>query len=116
MVQNIIRASIPEKGTNLIAFLDANQAPDSFKEFAKLLSESYLAGALTANPVMYLDVLRQFWTTAISRTVVNENVNSTVVSCTIGGQEIEFSVADVNVALGLPTENFGEMPTPDELT
>ena len=85
MAQNIVRAIIPEKGTNFIAFLDANQAPDSFKGFVKFLSESYIAGALTASPVLYLDVLHEFWTSAITRTIVLENVTSMVVTCTIGG-------------------------------
>ncbi|KAL8155708.1 hypothetical protein AgCh_000928 [Apium graveolens] len=71
LAQNVARASIPEKGTNYLAFTDANQAPDSFKGFVKLLSESYLA---------------------------------------------EFNDQDVNRALGLPTENLVEVPTPDELT
>ncbi|KAL8091618.1 hypothetical protein AgCh_034031 [Apium graveolens] len=116
MAQYIVRAIIPEKGTNFIAFLDANQAPDSFKGFVKFLSESYIAGALTASPVLYLDVFHEFWTSAITRTVVLEHVTSMVVTCTIGGQEIEFSAADVNTSLGLPTENYGEMPTADELS
>ena len=49
MEQNNVRATIPEKGTNFIAFTDANQAPGSFKGFVKFLSESYIAGALTVN-------------------------------------------------------------------
>ena len=60
MAQNSGRATIPEKGTNFLAFTDANQAPDSFKGFVKFLSESYLAGALTVNPVLYLDILHEF--------------------------------------------------------
>ena len=60
MAQNNVRAIILEKGTNFIAFLDANQAPGSFKGFVKFISESYIAGALTANPVLYMDVLHEF--------------------------------------------------------
>ena len=73
MAFNIARASIPEKETNYLAFTDANQAPDSFMGFVKLLAESYLAGALTTNPVMYLDVLHEFWTTVVVRTNMNDN-------------------------------------------
>ena len=65
MAQNNVRATIPEKGTNYITFTDANQAPDSFKGFVKFLSEFYIAGALTANIVLYLDVLHEFWKTAV---------------------------------------------------
>ena len=111
MAQNNVRATIPEKGTNFIAFADANQAPDSFKGFVKFLSESYIAGALTANPVLYLDMLHEFWTTAVVRTVVNDNTGSMVVTCSIGGQQIEFNDQDVNIAMGLPTADLVEVPT-----
>ena len=47
--------------------------------------------------------------------MVQDNASSIVVSCTIGGQRVEINDGDVNAALGLPTENFGEMPTPTEL-
>ncbi|KAL8134084.1 hypothetical protein AgCh_009232 [Apium graveolens] len=110
------KAVIPEKGTNYIAFTDVNQAPDSFKGFVKFLFESYLAGALTANPVLYLDVLHKFWTTAVVRTVMLDNSVFLVVTCSIEGQHIEFNEQDVNAALGLPTANLVEVPNQDELT
>ncbi|KAL8131777.1 hypothetical protein AgCh_007632 [Apium graveolens] len=115
MTLNNVRAVIPEKGTNYIAFTDANQAPDSFKGFIKFLSESYLAGALTANPILYLDVLHEFWNTAMLRTVMNDNFVSLVVTFSIGGQQIEFNEQDVNATLGLPTANLVEVLTQDEL-
>ena len=111
MAQKHVRATILEKGTNYIAFTDANQAPDSFKGFVKFLSESYIAGALTANPVLYMDVLHEFWTSAVFRTVVNDNIGSMVVTCSIGGQQIEFNEQDVNIALGVPNADLVEVPT-----
>ncbi|XP_074342728.1 benzyl alcohol O-benzoyltransferase-like [Apium graveolens] len=56
MAANNIAPFIPNK-TNFLAFLDANQAPETFKSFVKFLSETYFVGALTANPVLYWDVL-----------------------------------------------------------
>ena len=47
---------------------------------------------------------------------MNDNIASMVVICSIGGQEIDFNDHDVNVALGLPTDNLVEVPTQDELT
>ncbi|KAL8088302.1 hypothetical protein AgCh_038183 [Apium graveolens] len=116
MALNIVKATIPEKGTNYLAFTDTNQAPDNFKGFVKFLFESYIAGALTVNPVLYLDVLHEFWTTIMVRTVMNDNSVSLVVTCTIGGQLVEFNEQDVNIVLGLPTANLVEVPTQDELT
>ncbi|KAL1824142.1 hypothetical protein ACET3Z_010920 [Daucus carota] len=101
------------KSNNFAYVADAPRK--SFKGFVKFLSESYLAGALNANPILYLDVLHQFWTTAVCTTVVQDAVTSLVVNCSIGGQEIEITANDANLALGLPTENYGAMPTEDEL-
>ncbi|KAL8112705.1 hypothetical protein AgCh_020140 [Apium graveolens] len=87
--------------------------------FTKPLDEATftrLIGALTANPVLYLDVLRDFWNTAVVRTVVHENhVVSIMVNCSIRSQQVEFSEDDVNVALGIPTDKMVEIPTQEEL-
>ncbi|XP_074351678.1 uncharacterized protein LOC141690812 [Apium graveolens] len=64
--------------------------------------------ALTVNPVLYLDVLHAFWTTAVMRTVMHDDVVSLVVTCSVGGQQIEFNEQDVNQALGPPTANLVE--------
>ncbi|XP_074332124.1 uncharacterized protein LOC141668956 [Apium graveolens] len=91
---------------------DGYESEDSYSHEVDLDSP----GALTTNPVLYLDILHEFWTTAMVRTVMNDNSVSLVVTCTIGGQQIEFNMQDVNTALGLPTANLVEVPTKDELT
>ncbi|KAL8087955.1 hypothetical protein AgCh_037919 [Apium graveolens] len=48
--------------------------------------------------------------------MVHENQTvSIVVNCSIRGRQVKFSEDDVNVALGIPTENLVEVSTPDEL-
>ena len=85
MAANNIVPFIP-KETNFLAFLDANQAPEIFQCFVKFLSESYFVGALTVNPVLYLDVLGDFWNTATTRTIVHENQTAKImINCTIKG-------------------------------
>ena len=104
------------KKTIFFAFLDANQAPEVFQYFVKFLSEAYFVGAPTANPVLYLDVLGDFWNTTTTRTVVHENqAAAIVINCTIKGQQVEILEDDVNKALGIPTDNLVEAPTQDEL-
>ena len=77
--------------------------------------ESYLVRDLTTNPILYLDVLHELWTTVVVRTVVHDNSVSIVVNCSIGGQPVEFNEQDMNQDLGIPTENVVEVPTQDEL-
>ncbi|KAL8116495.1 hypothetical protein AgCh_022855 [Apium graveolens] len=116
MPSNKVTPFIPKKGTNYITFTDANQAPDSFKSFVKFLSETYFPGALTSNPVLYLDILSDFWNTAVVRTVVHENqAIFLVVNCSIQRQGVEFHESDVNKALEIPTDNLVEVPTQEEL-
>ena len=82
----------------------------------KFLSETYFAGALTTNPILYLDVLSNFWNKPLVRIVVHENqAVSMVVNCSIQGQKVEFTENDVNLALGIPTDNLTEVPTQQEL-
>ncbi|XP_074359054.1 uncharacterized protein LOC141698283 [Apium graveolens] len=46
---------------------------------------------------------------------MNDNSESMVVTCSIGGQSVEFNEQDVNAALGFLTVNLVDVPTQDEL-
>ena len=85
MAANNLVPFIP-KETNFLAFLDVNQAPEAFQCFVKFLSETYFVGTLTANPILYLDILGDFWNSAVARTVIHEDQSSSlVVNCQIKG-------------------------------
>ncbi|KAL8120366.1 hypothetical protein AgCh_017519 [Apium graveolens] len=84
----------------------------NFKVYQMDVKSAFLNGALTANPVLYFDVLSDLWNAAVARTVVHENQDvSMVVNCYIQSQQVEFSKNDVNLALGIPTDNMVEVPT-----
>ena len=52
--------------TNYIAITNDVEAPNAnYKCFVKFLAESCISGALTANPIIYLDLLEQFWASAV---------------------------------------------------
>ncbi|KAL8135765.1 hypothetical protein AgCh_010402 [Apium graveolens] len=72
--------------------------------------------ALTANPVLYLDILGDFWNSAMARTVIHEDQSSSlVVNCQIKGQQVEITEADMNLALNIPTDKVVGIPTKEEL-
>ncbi|XP_074336861.1 protein neprosin-like [Apium graveolens] len=109
MASNTVRVVIPKYGTNYLAFTYVNQYPSSFKSFLKFLPKTYFVSALTANPILYMDVLNEFWNSTVVRTVVQEpRVVSMVVNCSIQGQQVEFNENDVNKALGIPTNSMVE--------
>ncbi|KAL8088745.1 hypothetical protein AgCh_038507 [Apium graveolens] len=69
-----------------------------------------------ANPILYLDILGDFWNIAVARTVVHEDQSSTLlVNCQIKGQRVEITEADMNLALNIPTDKIVEIPTQEKL-
>lgn len=55
----------PKECTNFLAITDPALATDQFKCFVQLLRNSYVSTALTADPVLYMDVLSEFWTSDV---------------------------------------------------
>lgn len=92
--------------TNYLAIPSEAEATVRYKCFAKFLTESYLKNALLANPTLYLDVLEQFWGSAIVEEIALESGESTVeIHCKVGGKEMTITSKDINMALGIVGED-----------
>ena len=93
------------------------EAPNAnYKCFVKFLAESYISGALTANPILYLDLLEQFWASAVVEEMALEDATvSYTIFCKLQDKNLTIDDAAMNKALGMHKEEYDALATDEEL-
>ena len=61
-----------EKQHNMVAFLTKTEGNDDFADIVDFLNASSIRYSLTVNPTVYISYIKQFWSTAKTKTANNE--------------------------------------------
>ncbi|GKC97762.1 hypothetical protein Tco_1168037 [Tanacetum coccineum] len=62
---------------NMVAYLKKPEGSDEFYQIVDFLNASHIRYALTEYPIIYVSLIKQFWETATSRTLDNEEFELT---------------------------------------
>ncbi|GKF31722.1 hypothetical protein Tco_0101520, partial [Tanacetum coccineum] len=82
----------------MVAFLQKPTGNDEFHQVVDFLACSHIRYALTANPIIYVSLIEQYWQTVTVETVNNEEQQLTV---TVDGQTFAITEASLRRHLQL---------------
>ncbi|GJY96562.1 putative ribonuclease H-like domain-containing protein [Tanacetum coccineum] len=92
----------------------ANQQGDEFHQIVDFLNASQIRYALTANPTIYVSLIKQFWQTATAKTLDNgeieitATIDGTVKTVTEASVRRHLQLADADGISSLPTTEIFE--------
>ncbi|GKB17757.1 hypothetical protein Tco_0851680 [Tanacetum coccineum] len=93
----------------MVAFLKKTQGSEDFHKIVDFLNGSYIRYALTENPTIYVSPINQFWRTASTRTLDNEEIE---INATVDGQDKTITETSVRRHLKLADANgISTLPT-----
>nr|GEY55104.1 hypothetical protein [Tanacetum cinerariifolium] len=54
---------------NMVVFLEKSEGSEGFHQILDILNSTHIKYALTANPIIYVSLIHQFWETAFASTL-----------------------------------------------
>nr|GEV31186.1 hypothetical protein [Tanacetum cinerariifolium] len=96
---------------NMVAYLEKLEGSKGFHQIVDFLNASHIRYALTENPTIYVSLINQFWETATTRTLDNEEIE---IIATIDGKVKIATEASIRRHLKLAeSDGISSLPTTD---
>ncbi|GJR34204.1 hypothetical protein Tco_1209888 [Tanacetum coccineum] len=93
----------------MVAYLQKPEGSEGFHQIVDFLNTSHIRYALTANPTIYVSLIKQFWQTATAKTLNNGKIELTA---TIDGKVKTVTEASVRRHLQLAdSDGISSLPT-----
>ncbi|GJW28524.1 hypothetical protein Tco_0045399 [Tanacetum coccineum] len=98
----------------MVAYLNKLERGEEFHQIVDFLHASHIRYALTANPTIYVSLIKQFWQTAIAKTLdireieLTATINGSVKTVTESSVRRHLQLADADDISSLPTTKIFE--------